>query len=64
MVAKCDSSQISGGASWMTGSPRSSARQYSPASNRAVDRKPRISFSDSSALNVSRVALSLTSSMP
>ena len=25
--SKCDCSQISGGASWMTGSPRSSARQ-------------------------------------
>ena len=29
---------VSGGASWMTGSPRSSARQYSPASRRALDR--------------------------
>jgi hypothetical protein len=29
---------VSGGASWITGSPRSSARQYRPASNRAVER--------------------------
>ena len=56
--------QISGGASWMTGSPRSSARQYRPASNRALDRKPRSRRSDSSSLKVSLVALSLTSSMP
>ena len=55
---------ISGGASWMTGSPRSSARQYRPASNSALDRKPRSSRSDSSSSNVSLVALSLTSSMP
>ena len=32
---------ISGGASWTTGSPRSSARQYRPASNSAGVRKPR-----------------------
>lgn len=30
--------QMSGGESWMTGSPRSSARQISPASNSAPDR--------------------------
>jgi hypothetical protein len=29
--------QISGGATWTTGSPRSSARQYSPFSNSAPD---------------------------
>ena len=52
------------GASWTTGSPRSSVRQTSPASNSAGDRKPRKSFSLSSLLNVSRVALSFTSSIP
>jgi hypothetical protein len=52
---------ISGGASWTTGSPRSSARQYRPASKRALERKPRSSRSLSSSSNVSRVALSLTS---
>jgi hypothetical protein len=61
---KCSWPQISGGDSWITGSPRSSARQTSPASNRACDRKPRSSRSDSSSVNVSRVALSRTSSMP
>ena len=55
---------VSGGASCTTGSPRSSARQYSPASNSAFDRKPRSSRSDSSSLKVVSVALSLTSSMP
>lgn len=55
---------ISGGANWITGSPRSSARQYRPASNSALDRNPRRSRSASSSLNVSLVALSLTSSMP
>lgn len=35
-----DWSEISGGASWMTGSPRSSARQYRPLSKRALERKP------------------------
>ena len=55
---------ISGGASWTTGSPRSSARQYRPASKSAFERKPRSSRSDSSSSKVSRVALSLTSSMP
>src|SRR5207253_8646182 len=62
--SKCCWSQISGGASWTTGSPRSSARQYSPASNSALDRNPRSSRSDSSSSKVSLVALSLTSSMP
>ena len=51
--AKCVSSQISGGASCTTGSPRSSARQYRPASNSAFDRNPRSSRSDSSSSNVS-----------
>ena len=40
----------------MTGSPRSSARQYRPASNSALDRYPRSSRSASSPLNVSFVA--------
>jgi saccharopine dehydrogenase (NAD+, L-lysine forming) len=55
---------INGGENWTTGSPRSSARQYRPASNRALDKNPRNSHSDSSALNVSLVALSLTNSRP
>src|SRR6516225_8849571 len=62
--SKCSWPQISGGASWMTGSPRSSQRQGSPASNSDGERKPRSNHSDSSSVNVSRVALSLTSSMP
>ena len=49
--------QMSGGASWMTGLPRSSARHTSPASNSAWDRNPRSSRSDSSPVNVSRVTL-------
>ena len=56
--------QISGGESWTTGSPRSSARQIKPASKRAPDRKPRSSFSDSSSSKERRVSLSLTSSIP
>ena len=39
----------------MTGSPRSSARQYRPASYSALDKKPRNMTSDSSAENVSFV---------
>jgi hypothetical protein len=62
--SKCSCVQVSGGESWITGSPRSSVRQTSPASNSACDRKPRSSRSDSSSLNVSLVVLSLTSSMP
>src|SRR5205085_2920158 len=49
---------------YLAGSPRSSARQYRPASKSAFDKNPRSSASDSSSLNVSLVALSLTSSMP
>ena len=62
--SNCSGPQMSGGASWTTGSPRSSHRQGSPASNTAWERKPRSSRSDSSSVNVSRVTLSLTSSMP
>src|SRR5207245_10891299 len=62
--SKCSWVQVSGGASWITGSPRSSARQISPASNRACDRKPRSSRSDSSSVNVSLVVFSLTISIP
>src|SRR5258707_219797 len=58
--SKCSWVQVSGGESWITGSPRSSARQISPASNSACDRKPRSRRSDSSSSNVSRVVLSLT----
>ena len=57
-------SEISGGASWTTGSPRSSARQYRPFSYSALERKPYRTRSVSSSLKVSLVALSLTSSMP
>src|SRR5882724_3719055 len=46
--SKCSWVQMSGGESWMTGSPRSSARQTRPASNRACDKKPRSNRSDSS----------------
>ena len=56
--------QMSGGDSWITGSPRSSARQISPASNRAPDRKPRSRRSDSSSSKERRVSLSFTSSIP
>ena len=55
---------VSGGASWTTGSPRSSARQYRPASKSALDRKPRSIDSDSASVKVYRVTLSLTSSIP
>src|SRR5580704_2391694 len=56
--------QMSGGDNWTTGSPRSSARQMSPASKSAPERKPRNSRSDSSSSNERRVSLSLTSSIP
>ena len=36
--SNCSGPHIRGGASWMTGSPRSSARQISPDSNSAPDR--------------------------
>ena len=45
-------------------SPRSPARQSSPASNTAFDRKPRSTRSDSSSFSLSRVTFSLTSSIP
>ena len=50
----------SGGEIWITGSPRSSARQIRPASKSRWERKPRSSHSHSSSVNVSRVSLSLT----
>src|SRR5207237_3662043 len=53
----------SGGEIWMTGSPRSSARQMSPRSKSAGERKPRSSVSHSSSSKVCRVSLSFTSSM-
>ena len=57
-------SQMSGGATWTTGSPRSSERQMSPRRNSSGDTKPRSSRSASSRSNVARVAWSRTSSMP
>ena len=54
----------SGGEIWTTGSPRSSARQISPASKSAGERNPRSSVSHSSSAKVSLVSLSWTSSSP
>lgn len=51
------------GATWTTGSPRSSVRQYSPASKSAADTWPS-SRARSSSVKVCLVAWSLTSSMP
>jgi hypothetical protein len=64
MYSNSSGPQVSGGASCTTGSPRSSARQISPASYRAPDRKPRNSRSASSSSKVSLVSLSLTNSIP
>ena len=50
--ANCSGPAISGGESWITGSPRSSARQISPRRYSSPDRKPRSSVSDSSSVNV------------
>src|SRR5581483_1768291 len=60
--SNCSWRATSGGEIWITGSPRSSARQISPRSNRRRERKPRRSVSHSSSENVSRVSLSFTSS--
>src|SRR5687767_2783382 len=60
--SNCSCLATSGGEIWITGSPRSSARQIRPRSNSALERKPRSSHSHSSSVNVSRVSLSLTSS--
>ena len=61
--SNCSVSQISGGASWITGSPRSSARQISPRRKSSPERKPRRSHSDSSSVKPSLVSWSLTSSI-
>src|SRR5437763_10476731 len=61
--ANCSGPAISGGESWITGSPRSSARHMRPRRKSSPDRKPRRSTSDSSSVNDSLVVLSLTSSM-
>src|SRR5205823_5770793 len=52
----------SGGEIWITGSPRSSARQISPRSKSPGERNSRSSRSPSTSENVSRVSLFLTSS--
>ena len=54
---------MSGGATTIIGSARSSARQIRPASNSFGDSTPRSSQSHSSASKVARVAWSRTSSM-
>ena len=41
--SNCSGPAISGGESWITGSPRSSARQISPRLNSSPERKPRSS---------------------
>ena len=51
--SNCSVSAISGGESWITGSPRSSARQIRPRLKSAPERKPRSSCSDSSSLKLS-----------
>src|ERR1019366_270727 len=61
--SNCSVSQISGGASCTTGSPRSSVRQISPWWYRAPERKPRSRCSDSSSSKVSLVVRSLTTSI-
>src|SRR5262249_57758876 len=53
-------SATSGGEIWMTGSPRSSARQISPRSKIRGERKPLSRVSHSSSEKVSPVALSFT----
>ncbi|COX52467.1 Uncharacterised protein [Mycobacterium tuberculosis] len=63
MVSNSGCPLISGGATWTTGSPRSSVRQYSPASKSAADTWPS-SRARSSSVKVCLVAWSLTSSMP
>src|SRR5688572_3018318 len=60
--SNCSCLATSGGEIWITGSPRSSARQIRPRSNSALERKSRSSHSHSASVNVSRVSLSLTSS--
>ncbi len=57
MKASSSSPAISGGASTMTGSARSSARQISPASNSRREMTPFSSQSHSSGVNVSRGGL-------
>src|SRR5262249_36939371 len=52
----------SGGEIWITGSPRSSARQIRPRSNSCGERKSRSKRSDSPSVNPSLVSLFLTSS--
>ena len=54
--SNCSGPAISGGESWITGSPRSSARQISPRRNISAERKPRSSHSHSSSVNVSLVS--------
>src|SRR5207244_1214266 len=54
---------MSGGEICTTGSPRSSALQINPRSNRRGDRKSRRSVSHSASSKLARVSLSLTSSM-
>ena len=61
--SNCSGPAISGGESWITGSPRSSARQISPRLNISGERKPRSSHSSSSPVNVSLVSWSRTSSI-
>ena len=51
----------SDGDSWITGSPRSSARQMSPSSSSRFERKPRMSHSHSSSV---KSAPFLVSSIP
>ena len=53
---------ISGGESWTTGSPRSSARQISPRLNSSALRNPRSRSSDCSWVKDCLVSWSLTSS--
>ena len=62
MSSNSSVSAISGGESWITGSPRSSARQISPCLKSSPDMKPRRSSSPSSSVKLSLVSLSLTSS--
>ena len=47
--SKCSGWAMSGGESWMTGSPRSSARQIRPRRNSSPERNSRSSHSDSSS---------------
>src|SRR5579884_2683175 len=61
--SNCSCRATSGGEIWMTGSPRSSARQIRPSSSSRGERKSRSSVSHSSSLNVCRVSLSFTSSI-